>query len=160
MGENKPSGGKEWFRRLSCKAAEGVGTCWAFGTSMLLILLWGITGPLFHFSDTWQLVINTATTIVTFLMVFLIQNTQNRDAKAIHLKLDELIRSTSKARNAFVNLENLNDEDLAGLQKEFELLQKRAKLRAEAGKASPEPSNVPARRNGETKRPEPSRQPG
>jgi low affinity Fe/Cu permease len=149
MEEKKSHGGKEWFRRLSCKAAEGVGTCWAFGVSILLILLWAATGPLFHFSDTWQLVINTATTVVTFLMVFLIQNTQNRDAKAIHLKLDELIRSTSKARNALVNLENLNDEDLARLQKEFEVLQKRAKLRAEQGsRPAADTPATPPRRNG------------
>jgi low affinity Fe/Cu permease len=149
MEEKKSRGGKEWFRRLSCKAAEGVGTCWAFGISILLILLWAATGPLFNFSDTWQLVVNTATTIITFLMVFLIQNTQNRDAKAIHLKLDELIRSTSKARNALVNLENLNDEDLARLQKEFEVLQKRAKLRAERGSPPTDQPATPPRRNGE-----------
>jgi low affinity Fe/Cu permease len=111
--------------------AEHVGSCWAFGVACSLILIWAITGPIFHFSDTWQLVINTATTIVTFLMVFLIQNTQNRDAKAIHLKLDELIRSTSRARNSLLNLESLTDEDLAHLQKEFEHLQKRAELKRE-----------------------------
>ena len=107
---------QEWFRKFACGVADCVGASWAFGIALILILGWGVTGPLFHFSDTWQLVINTATTIVTFLMVFLIQNTQNRDAKAIHLKLDELIRSTSKARNALVNLENLNDDELANLQ--------------------------------------------
>jgi low affinity Fe/Cu permease len=120
---------QEWFRKFACGVADCVGASWAFGIALILILGWGVTGPLFHFSDTWQLVINTATTIVTFLMVFLIQNTQNRDAKAIHLKLDELIRSTSKARNALVNLENLNDDELANLQAEFERLQKRAKLK-------------------------------
>lgn len=129
MGETKSCGRGEWFRRISCTAAECVGTYWAFLVSLSAIAVWAATGPLFHFSDTWQLVINTATTIVTFLMVFLIQNTQNRDAKAIHLKLDELIRSTAKARNSLVNLENLNDEELGRLQKEFELLQKRAKLK-------------------------------
>jgi low affinity Fe/Cu permease len=132
MEENKPCGNKELFRRIACAVAERVGTCWAFGIALGLIALWAITGPLFHFSDTWQLVINTATTIVTFLMVFLIQNTQNRDAKAIHLKLDELIRSTSRARNSLVNLENLTDEDLAMLQKEFEHLQERAKSKEPA----------------------------
>ena len=97
----------------------------AFG----VVVIWAITGPLFDYSETWQLIINTGTTIVTFLMVFLIQNTQNRDAKAIHLKLDELIRSTSKARNTLVNLESLADEELANLQQEFARLQKRAQMR-------------------------------
>jgi low affinity Fe/Cu permease len=131
MKEKHWSGCREGFRKFSCAAAERLGCHWAFGTALGLILLWGLTGPVFHFSDTWQLIINTATTIVTFLMVFLIQNTQNRDAKALHLKLDELIRSTAKARNAFVNLENLTDAELATLKEEFEKLQLRAKFRAE-----------------------------
>jgi low affinity Fe/Cu permease len=88
-------------------------------------VIWGITGPLFHFSDTWQLVINTGTTIVTFLMVFLIQNTQNRDAKAIHLKLDELIRSVDTARNSLVDLEDLSDEELGKLEDEFRKFRER-----------------------------------
>lgn len=125
------TGCRESFRRFSCTTAECLGCHWAFGTALALIVLWAITGPWFHYSDTWQLVINTATTIVTFLMVFLIQNTQNRDAKALHLKLDELIRSTSKARNALVNLENLTDEELATLQAEFQKVHLRAKFRAE-----------------------------
>src|SRR4051812_19194843 len=104
---------KERFRQFACGAAECVGTYWSFGIAILLIFGWAVTGPIFHFSDTWQLVINTGTTIITFLMVFLIQNTQNRDAKAMHLKLDELIRSTSKARNSLVNLENLTDEEIS-----------------------------------------------
>ena len=90
------------------------------------ILVWAVLGPLFHFSDTWQLVINTATTIVTFLMVFLIQNTQNRDTKALHLKLDELLRGVVGARTSFVNLENLSDEELEKLQHEFERVRGRA----------------------------------
>ena len=89
---------QESFRKFACGVADCVGASWAFGTALVLIIAWAVTGPLFHFSDTWQLVINTATTIITFLMVFLIQNTQNRDAKAIHLKLDELIRSTFTRR--------------------------------------------------------------
>ncbi len=96
-----------------------MGSPWAFITACLLIILWIITGPIFHFSDTWQLVINTATTIVTFLMVFLIQNTQNRDAKAIHLKLDELLRGVQGARTGLVDLEDLTDEELEKLQAEF-----------------------------------------
>jgi len=98
----------------------------AFALALGIILAWGITGPIFHFSDTWQLVINTGTTIVTFLMVFLIQNTQNRDAKAIHLKLDELIRGVKGARTHLVNLEEFSDEDLEKLQKQFAHLQTRA----------------------------------
>ena len=94
----------------------------AFGT----ILTWAALGPLCHFSDTWQLVINTATTIITFLMVFLIQNTQNHDTKALHLKLDELLRGVAGARTSFVNLENLSDEELERLQKQFERLSTRA----------------------------------
>jgi len=93
---------------------------------VLVILVWILTGPMFHFSDTWQLVINTATTIVTFLMVFLIQNTQNRDAKAVHLKLDELIRALKDARNELVDLENLSDEELKKLEKQFKTMRKRA----------------------------------
>ena len=131
MNGNHWSGCREGFRKFSCATAERLGCHWAFGTALGLILLWGITGPLFHFSDTWQLIINTATTIITFLMVFLIQNTQNRDAKALHLKLDELIRSTAKARNAFVNLETMTDEELETLKAEFEKMQMRAKFRAE-----------------------------
>src|SRR5690242_8659458 len=132
MENGKTRGGcgiRERFRRISCRAAECVGSYWAFSLSILCIAIWAATGPIFHFSDTWQLVINTGTTIVTFLMVFLIQNTQNRDAKAIHLKLDELIRSTSRARNTLVNLENLTDEEIASLQQEFANLQKRAQLK-------------------------------
>jgi low affinity Fe/Cu permease len=102
-----------------------VGSSWAFLTALLIIIVWALSGPIFHFSDTWQLVINTGTTIVTFLMVFLIQNTQNRDATAIHLKLDELIRAIGKARNSMVDLENLPDEELEKLKKEFEKFQQR-----------------------------------
>src|SRR5689334_25311361 len=89
-------------------------------TAVTVIVVWAVTGPLFGFSDTWQLVINTGTTIITFLMVFLIQNTQNRDAKAIHLKLDELLRAVSSARNSLVDLENFSDAELEKLAKEFQ----------------------------------------
>jgi low affinity Fe/Cu permease len=109
----------EFFRKFASKTSNIVGSPWAFILAFAVIVIWGITGPIFHFSDTWQLVINTGTTIVTFLMVFLIQNTQNRDAKAIHLKLDELIRSIDKARNNLVDLEDLSDEELAKLEEEF-----------------------------------------
>jgi low affinity Fe/Cu permease len=93
---------------------------------VLVILVWVLTGPTFHFSDTWQLIINTATTVITFLMVFLIQNTQNRDAKAVHLKLDEIIRALKGARNQLVDLEDLSDEELKKLDEQFRRLRKRA----------------------------------
>jgi low affinity Fe/Cu permease len=116
---------KDFFRKFANKTSEIVGSAWAFIGAFLLILVWGVTGPLFHFSDTWQLVINTGTTIITFLMVFLIQNTQNRDAKAIHLKLDELIRGVKGARTDMVDLEHLSDEELERLQKEFTRLREK-----------------------------------
>ena len=103
-----------------------LGSAWAFTGAVLVIVVWLVTGPTFHFSDTWQLIINTATTVITFLMVFLIQNTQNRDAKAMHLKLDELIRSVKGARNQLVDLENLSDEELKKLEKQFQRMRKRA----------------------------------
>ncbi len=115
----------EFFRRFAQKSSVAFGSSWAFICALVVIIIWAATGPIFHFSDTWQLVINTGTTIVTFLMVFLIQNTQNRDAKAIHLKLDELIRVVKGARTGLVDLENLSDEELARLQKEFERLRER-----------------------------------
>lgn len=110
---------KELFRKVAARISYATGTASAFLLAVAVIAVWIITGPTFHYSDTWQLVINTGTTIITFLMVFLIQNTQNRDSKAIHLKLDELIRSTKSARNAFVDLENFTDEDLELLDREF-----------------------------------------
>ncbi|PYK65575.1 MAG: hypothetical protein DME50_08225 [Verrucomicrobia bacterium] len=114
------------FRVFARHSAIALGSAWAFAGAVLVILVWILTGPMFHFSDTWQLVINTATTIVTFLMVFLIQNTQNRDAKAVHLKLDELIRALKDARNELVDLENLSDEELKKLEKQFKTIRKRA----------------------------------
>jgi low affinity Fe/Cu permease len=103
-----------------------LGSAWAFAGAILIIVIWGLTGPTFHYSDTWQLIINTGTTIVTFLMVFLIQNTQNRDAKAAHLKLDEVIRALKGARNELIDLEKLADEDLTSLEKQFERVRKKA----------------------------------
>jgi low affinity Fe/Cu permease len=114
------------FRVFARRSAIALGSAWAFAGAVLVIFVWIITGPTFHFSDTWQLVINTATTIVTFLMVFLIQNTQNRDAKAVHLKLDELIRALKGARNQLVDLEDLSDEELKKLEKQFQSMRKRA----------------------------------
>jgi low affinity Fe/Cu permease len=116
----------EAFREFANRASEAMGSPWAFLVAALLIIVWAISGPLFGFSETWQLVINTGTTIITFLMVFLIQNTQNRDAKAMHLKLDELLRSVEGARTSMVDLENLSDEELEKLQEEFQRLHKRS----------------------------------
>jgi low affinity Fe/Cu permease len=110
------------FRRVACAAAEAVGSTWAFLAAFVVVLVWAATGPLFGFSDTWQLVINTGTTIVTFLMVFLIQNAQNRDAKALHLKLDELIHAVTSARNELIDVEDLTDAEIERLQREFERL--------------------------------------
>ena len=123
---------KELFRRFAQVTSQAVGSSWAFLLAVLVILIWAATGPMFHYSDTWQLVINTGTTIITFLMVFLIQNTQNRDAKAIHLKLDELLKGVKGARTHLVSLEQLSDDELDQLQKEFERLHRKANQRAEA----------------------------
>jgi len=120
---------REVFRRFSGRTAESVGSPAAFVIGLTLIVLWALTGPLFGYSDSWQLVVNTATTIITFLMVFLIQATQNRDARAIHLKLDELIRGVKGARTAMVALENSTDEELAEFQEEFDRLHRRLTVR-------------------------------
>lgn len=109
----------EWFSKFARGASQVTGSAGAFMVATLVIVIWAVTGPIFHYSDTWQLVINTGTTIVTFLMVFLIQNAQNRDAKAFHLKIDELIRSSGKARNQMIDLEKLSDAQLQRLQEEF-----------------------------------------
>ena len=116
---------RECFRRFSAGVAGWVGSPAAFVVGLTAILVWAMLGPMFDYSDSWQLVINTGTTIVTFLMVFVIQNTQNRDARAIHLKLDELIRGVKGARTAMVALENATDEELAQLQDEFDRLHRR-----------------------------------
>ncbi len=116
------------FRIFARRSSMVLGSAWTFASAVLIIVIWGLTGPMFHYSDTWQLIINTGTTIVTFLMVFLIQNTQNRDAKAAHLKLDELIRALKGARNQLIDLEKLADEDLTNLEKQFERVRKKAEL--------------------------------
>lgn len=117
---------RDRFVDFSKASSNLVGSHWAFLIALVVILGWALSGPLFGFSDTWQLVINTGTTIVTFLMVFLIQSTQNRDAKAIHLKLDELIRAVKGARDDLVLLENMSEDDLQRLADEFEKLHDRA----------------------------------
>src|SRR6185369_4781597 len=116
----------EGFARFSRSCADALGSPLVFAINCLLILVWAFSGPFFRYSDTWQLVVNTATTVFTYLAVFVIQNTQNRDARAVHLKLDELISSIEGARNRFVNLENLTDEELRVLHQQFQRLQKRA----------------------------------
>lgn len=119
------SGGMhDLFNRMAKKVSLYVGSPWAFAIALLTIIVWAICGPIFKFSDTWQLVINTSTTIVTFLMVFVIQSSQNRDSQAIHLKLDELIRSIDKARNELIDLENVKDDELKKLQADFEQMHK------------------------------------
>ncbi len=116
----------EAFRKGAQTVSEATGTSGAFIIAVSTILVWLVTGPVFDFSDTWQLVINTGTTVVTFLMVFLIQNTQNRDAKAVHLKLDELLRSVEGARNRLVDLQSLTDEELNELQTQFARVRERS----------------------------------
>jgi low affinity Fe/Cu permease len=108
-----------WFGRLARCSAHAMGQPVAFGGALILIVLWAVVGPIFGYSDTWQLVINTGTTIITFLMVFLIQNTQNKDAEAMHIKLDELIRALDKAQNALLNLEELEEPELDRIRTDY-----------------------------------------
>jgi len=115
---------KNVFRKVAHTISLGTGNAITFLCAILIVIIWALTGPVFGFSDTWQLVINTGTTVITFLMVFLIQNTQNRDSKAVQLKLDELIHATKGARGSFVNLEDLSDEDLHELDLQFKNLVK------------------------------------
>lgn len=115
---------KELFRRIANNISQATGSAYAFVGAFSIIIIWALMGPIFNYSDTWQLVINTSTTIITFLMVFLIQNTQNRDSKAMQLKLDELIRSTKNASDTFVDLEEVSDSDIESLEEEFRRLHK------------------------------------
>ena len=125
MKSNAPPTVRERFNAFARRVSTIMGSVWAFLLALLTVVIWAATGPLFGFSDTWQLVINTGTTVVTFIMVFLIQSTQNRDAKAVHLKLDELIRAMHGARNQLVDLENVADEELEALATQFSELHKR-----------------------------------
>lgn len=115
-----------WFTRAAKWASRAAGRPFTFIAAVLVILLWAITGPLFNFSDTWQLVINTGTTIITFLMVFLIQNTQNRDTEALQIKLDELLRAVRAADNDVIGLEELDDEELDGIRADYLKLAEKA----------------------------------
>ena len=132
ISEHRYSNGS--FHTFAGRASSLVGSKWAFTTAVLIILFWGLAGPYFHFSDTWQLVVNTATTIVTFLIVFLIQNTQNRDARAIHLKLDEIIHALKGARNDMIQIENLSDADLEIISKRFEQIRAECERRSSKNK--------------------------
>ena len=123
----RPIKAQSGFTRFAKWTAHATGRPAAFVLAFLLIIVWALTGPIFDFSDTWQLVINTTTTIATFLMVFLIQNTQNRDSEAIQIKLDELIRAISSAHNALLDLEELEEEDLESIRKDYLILAKRAR---------------------------------
>ncbi len=123
----RPTKSTSWFSRLAKNTAREAGRPFAFFLAVAVILGWIVTGPLFGFSDTWQLVINTATTIITFLMVFLIQSTQNRDSEAIQVKLDELIRATQGAHNALLDLEELEEIELDKIRAKYEMLAERAR---------------------------------
>ncbi|MEP6770049.1 MAG: low affinity iron permease family protein [Acidobacteriota bacterium] len=116
---------REYFRKVAQTAAAALGSAWAFVASIVLVLVWVVTGPIFHFSDTWQLIINTITNLITFWMVFIIQNSQNRDSKAMLLKLDELIRTSAGARNNLMNLESVSEEEFERLEGEFQRLRTR-----------------------------------
>lgn len=135
------------FTRFASTTSVWLGSKWAFIGAGMVIAVWGISGPLFQYSDTWQLVINTGTTIVTFLMVFLIQNTQNRDARAINLKLDELIYAMSRARNQMINIENLSDEELNVLSQQFEQLRHERTARPPRDSDAPVPKREPETRS-------------
>src|SRR6266446_3709801 len=126
-----------WFGKVAAKIAVLVGSPWAFGLAVGAIVVWAALGPRYHYSDTWQLIINTGTTIVTFLMVFLIQNTQNRDARALHLKLNELIHAGSHAHNELIDVEKLSDEELKALDQYYMRIREECERRypASAGKS-------------------------
>ena len=121
---------RDQFRRLANASAEVVGSPWAFFISLGLIVAWAVSGPIFHYSNAWQLVMNTFTNVVTFLMVFLIQAMQNRDTRAIHLKLDELLRAVKAARTHLVSLEQMSDDELDRLQEEFQVIRQRGGAKA------------------------------
>jgi len=126
---SRPTPTSQRFQAFATQCSTLVGTRWAFLGALAVIVIWILSGPYFHYSDTWQLVINTATTIVTFLMVFLIQNTQNRDARALHLKLDEVIRSIHHAHNDMINIEKLSDEELKVLADQYERIREESERR-------------------------------
>jgi low affinity Fe/Cu permease len=142
----RPTKSKSSFTKFAQWTARSSGRPMAFILAVAVIVAWGVSGPLFGFSDTWQLVINTGTTIVTFLMVFLIQNTQNRDSEAIQVKLDELIRVTSGAHVALLGLEELDDKELDAIRADYAKLAKRARAALREGKSDTDNPEIPARR--------------
>jgi low affinity Fe/Cu permease len=123
------------FDRFARQSARWTGSSSAFFIAVMVVLIWIVTGPIFHFSDTWQLVINTGTTIVTFLMVFLIQSTQNRDSEAVHLKLDELLRATEGAHTALLDIEELSEEQLDEIKRCYTSLARKAIEEVRSGKS-------------------------
>ena len=131
----KSGGINLWFSRFASETAQVVGHPYMFLLAVVVLVIWAASGPFFHFSDTWQLIINTGTTIVTFLVVFLIQNTQNRDAKALHLKLDELIRSHHPANDDLIDIQKLSDEELDELELRYERIRKQCEARRAASKS-------------------------
>jgi low affinity Fe/Cu permease len=141
MESAKHNGVSLWFSNFAARASATMGSPITFLLAILLVVGWGLTGPMYHYSNTWQLVINTGTTIITFLMVFLIQNTQNRDAKAIHLKLNELIHAGKHAHNELIDVEKLSDEELKSLDDYY------LRIREEC-----ERRNARAAKNGKTKK--------
>jgi low affinity Fe/Cu permease len=124
---------RTWFGKAAARAAGWVGNPWSFSIAFVSVLVWAASGPYFRYSNTWQLIINTATTVITFLIVFLIQNTQNRDARALHLKLDEVIRSIHSAHNEMINIEKLPDRELEELTKRYERFSAEWNLRHRGG---------------------------
>jgi low affinity Fe/Cu permease len=131
------------FSRFAARTANIMGSSGVFLVAVGGVIVWGLTGPYFHYSDTWQLVINTSTTIITFLMVFLIQNTQNRDARALHLKLDEIIRSHHLAHNEMINIEKLSDQELEELAKHYEQIRLECDQRSATRRVRDSKENVP-----------------
>jgi low affinity Fe/Cu permease len=122
----------DWFRRIAHVLSDAFGAPWAFFVAAVFILVWAVTGPMFGFSNGWQLIANTITNTVTFLMVFIIQSSQNRDTKATQLKLDELLRAIGNARSSLINLESLSDDEMDNLQRQFETLRRKAATRPAA----------------------------
>ncbi len=146
-GEHK----KKWFTAFAQATSNWTGSPSAFVTAFGIIIVWAVTGPIFHYSDTWQLVINTGTTIVTFLMVFLIQNSQNRDATLIQLKLDELIRAVETAETSLINMDEMSEEELKEVQEEFTRVAAEAReeiedIREKRPRKGPTPRKAPNKR--------------
>ncbi|HVK38535.1 MAG TPA: low affinity iron permease family protein [Candidatus Kapabacteria bacterium] len=141
----KPTRTTSWFTRFAKATARRAGQPATFGIAVAIIIVWSLTGPIFDYSDTWQLVINTGTTVITFLMVFLIQNTQNRDSEAMQVKLDELIRATQGAHNALLDLEELDEEKLDIIRSNYESLASEARLALRRGDSDTNVPGVPDR---------------